>query len=67
MSWTIISTITGKVGESYRNWATAHFLPFMVGLRTVLALVGTSYSMLMRHNECIRRLKVPCKSNLPPG
>ena len=51
MSWRIISIISGKVGESSRNWATAHFWPFMVGLRTVLALVGMSYSMLMYCNE----------------
>ena len=38
-----------------RNWATAHFLDFMVGLGTVLAQMGVSFSLLMRYHEHILR------------
>ena len=38
-----------------RNWATAHFLVFMVGLGTVLALAGVSFSLLMCYHEHILR------------
>ena len=30
-----------------RNWPTSHFLVLMVGLRTVMVLVGVSFSLLM--------------------
>ena len=30
-----------------RNWATAHFLTLMVGLGTVMAPLGVSFSLLM--------------------
>ena len=41
-----------------RNWATAHFLILVVGLGTVMAPVGVSFSLLMCYSECILRLKV---------
>ena len=41
-----------------RYWATAHFLILMVGLGTVMAPVGVSFSLLMCYNELITRLKV---------
>ena len=43
--------------EISRNWATAHFLVFMVSLGTVMAPVGVSFSLLMCYNEHILRLK----------
>ena len=46
-------------------WPT--FWPLMVGLRTVMALVGVSFSMLIYYNEHIMRLKVYWKFNLPPS
>ena len=41
-----------------RNWATTHFLTFMVSLATVLVLVGVSLNVLMSYNERILGLKV---------
>ena len=41
------------------------FLPFMAGLRSVMAPVGVLFSMLMHYNERIMRLQVHWKSNLP--
>ena len=41
-----------------RNWATAHFLILMVGLKTVMAPVGVSFSLLMCYDKRILRLKV---------
>ena len=40
-----------------RNWATAHFVTFMVGLGTVMVPVGVLFSM-MYYSEHILRLKV---------
>ena len=40
----IIPAILGEGAEISRNWATTHFWPFMVGLRTVMELVGVSFS-----------------------
>ena len=34
-----------------RNWATAHFLTFIVGLGTLMVPVGVSFSLLMCYNE----------------
>ena len=42
------------------------FQPLMVGLRILVLLVGV-IQMLMYYNQCIMRLKVPWKSNLPPS
>ena len=44
--------------EISRNWATAHFLILMVGLGTVMAPVGVSFSLLMCYSERILRLNV---------
>ena len=41
-----------------QNWATVHFLTFMIGLGTVMVPMGVSFSLLMCYNECILRLKV---------
>ena len=41
-----------------RNWATTHFLIFMVSLGTVMVPVGMSFSLLMCYSERILRLKV---------
>ena len=41
-----------------QNWATIHFLTFMIGLGTVTVPMGVSFSLLMCYNECILRLKV---------
>ena len=41
------------------------FGAFMVALRTVMAPVSASFSMLMHYNEHVMRLKVYWKSNLP--
>ena len=43
------------------------FWPFIVGFRTVMAPVGVSFSMLIYYSDCIIRLKVYWKSNLPPS
>ena len=40
------------------NWATAHFLMLMVGLGTVMAPMGVSFSLLMCYSEHILKLKV---------
>ena len=53
--------------EISRNWATAHFCPFMVSLGTVMAPVGVSFSMPMHYSEHTVKLKVNWKSNLPPS
>ena len=50
-----------------RNWATAHFLILMVGLGTVMAPVGVSFSLLMCYSEHILRLKVWQKSTSLPS
>ena len=34
-------------GGNFGDWATVHFLTFMVGLGTVMVLVGVSFSMLI--------------------
>ena len=45
MSGRIISLISGKGWKISRYWATAHLLAFyMVSLRTVMVLVGVSFS-----------------------
>ena len=62
MSGRIIPTILWAGRRFPRNWATAHFWPFMVSLGTVMALVGVSFSMLIYYNERIMRLKVYWKS-----
>ena len=41
-----------------RNWATAHFLVFMVDLGTVMVPVGVSFSLPMFNNECTLKLKL---------
>ena len=46
-----------RVGIS-RNWATVHFLVFIVRLATVMAAVGVSFSLLMCYSEQILRLAV---------
>ena len=40
------------VGVS-ENWATTHFLIFMIGLGNVRVPVSVSFSLLMCCNECI--------------
>ena len=37
-------------GGNFGDWATVHFLTFMVGLGTVMVLVGVSFSMLICYN-----------------
>lgn len=55
MSERIIPTMWGKRARISRNWATV-----MVGLGTVLVLVGVSLSLLMcnKKEECVVRIKV---------
>ena len=53
-----IPSILGKRMEISMNWATAHFLTFMVSLGTVMVPVGVSLSLPICYNECILRLKV---------
>ena len=58
MSRRIIPVILGK-GRGFPGIGPPPtFWPFMVSLRTVMALVGVSLNMLMYHNELIMRLKV---------
>ena len=65
--WEDYSSSLGEGTEIPRNWATAHFWPFMVDLRTVMVLVRVPFSMLVYYNEHVMRLKVYWKSNLPPS
>ena len=58
MSGRSIPAILGKGVGISRNWATAHFLIFMVSLGTVMAPVGVSFILLMCYSERILRLKV---------
>ena len=67
MSGRIIPTILGKGRIFPGIEPPPTFRPFMVSLGTVLVLVGVSFSMLMYYNECIMRLKVHWKLNLPPS
>ena len=67
MSGRIIPTILGKGWGFPGIGPLPTFWPFMVSLGTVMALVGMSFSMLIYYNECIIRLKVYWKSNLPPS
>ena len=53
-----IPSILGKRMEISRNWATAHFLTFMVSLGSVMVPVCVSLSLLICYNKCILRLKV---------
>ena len=50
-----------------QNWATVHFLTFVVGLGTVMGLVGVSFSLLMFYDECTLRLKVCGKLDVLPS
>lgn len=45
-------------GTGFARRVTAHFWPFMVSLRTVLAPVEVLFSLLMYYSEFILRLKV---------
>ena len=62
MSGRIIPTIWGKRWGFPGTGPLPTFWPFMVSLRTVMALLGVSFSMLIYYNECIMRLKVHWKS-----
>ena len=49
-----------------RNWATAHFLTFMVDLGTVMAAVSMWLSLLLCYNKSILRLNIQWKlASLP--
>ena len=67
MSGRIIPTIWGKRWGFPGTGPLPTFWPFMVSLRTVMALLGVSFSMLIYYNECIMRLKVHWKSKLLPS
>ena len=64
MSGRIIPTILERGQRFPGIGPLITFWPFMVGLGTVMVLVGVSFSMLMHYNERIMRLKVYWKSNL---
>ena len=55
--WEEYSSYLGKGVEISKNWATAHFLTLAVCFETVLAPMGTSFSLLMCNNDCILTLK----------
>ena len=62
MGW-VIPTILGK-GQGFPGIGPPlTFWPFMASLRTVMALVGVSFSMIIYYNERIMRLKVCWKSS----
>ena len=67
IKWEDYSNYFGEGAGISRNWATPHFRPIMVSLRTVMVPVGVSLSMLMYYSEHIMRLKVYWKSNLLPS
>ena len=56
--WEDYSNYLGGGAEISRNWATTHFLVFMVGLGTIMAPAGVSSSFLMHYSEHILRLRV---------
>ena len=61
--WEDDSSYFGEGVGISRNWATAHFRPFMVSLGTVMVLVCVSFSLLMYYSKCIMRLQV-CEKSL---
>ena len=66
MSGKIIPTIL-RTGRRYSGIGLLlTFWPFMLGLRTVMALMGVPVSTLLYYNESIMRLKVHRKSKFPP-
>ena len=67
MSGRIIPTILRKGWGFPEIGPLPTFLPFTVSLRTVMALVGVSFSMLRYYSEHIMRLKVYWRSNLLPS
>ena len=58
MSGRIILIISGKGRRFPEIGPLPTIWPFMVSLRTVMVLVGESFSMLMYYNEHIMGLKV---------
>ena len=58
MSRRIIPIIAGKGWRFPGIGPLPTFWHFMVSLRTVMVLVGVSFTMLMYYNECMMRLKV---------
>ena len=67
MSGRSIPAVLGDKMQISRNWATVHFLTFVVGLGTLMALVGVSFTLLMFYDECILRLKVYRKLDVLPS
>ena len=66
MSGRIIPVILGT-GRRYPGIGVLlTFWPFVLGLRTVMALMGVPLSTLLYYNESIMRLKVRWKPKFPP-
>ena len=54
----IIPAVSGEGMGISRDWVTTHCLAFAVSLRTVIAPVGVSLSLLMCDDGHVLRLKV---------
>ena len=67
MSGKIIPIISGKMRAFPGIRPLPIFWPFIVNLRTLMALEGVSFSMLMYYSMHIMRLKVHWKWNVPPS
>ena len=66
--WEDYSNYFGEGAGISRNWATAHFLTFYGWPQNCHGARGCVIShILMFYNECIMRLKVYWRSNLPPS
>ena len=61
------SSYLGEEFEISRNRPSPTSWSFTVGLRTVMMLLGVSFSVLIYYNEHIMRLKAYWKSNLRPS
>ena len=66
-SWWATVYGAAELNNQTTNAYTFHFWLFMVSLRTVMALVGVSFSTLIYYNEHKMGFKVPWKSNILPS
>ena len=63
--WEDYSNYLGGGIEISRNWATAHFWSFVIGLGTVMAHLGVWFNLLICYREHKLRIKVWLKSTHP--
>ena len=58
--WEDYSSCFGEGAETPRNWALFTFWSLMVGLGTVTAPLGMSFSLLMCYGERVLRSRLVC-------